>query len=458
VDSLTVAQARRIALAATGFTDPRPAGVIDARHLRRVLERVLLFQIDSVNVLQRAHYLPLYSRLGAYPTTLLDRAAYGPVRRTGAVELDPPRFSGRLFEYWGHVASYLPIELHPLLRWRMDDQHPWGAVNRIGREQPKLMSWIRDELAANGPMTAAELESDVPRRTGEWGWNWSDVKILLEWLFWRGEVLVSRRNAGFARLYALPEFVLPPEVLNAPRPDDATAMRALLGLSARALGVANEIELRDYFRLPVAGFRAAFRELVDAGELLPVEIDGLRGTSYLHRDVKVPRRVSTATLVSPFDPIVWHRNRTERFFEFNYRIEIYVPAPKRIYGYYVLPFLLDDRLVARVDLKADRRNGVLEVPAAYIEPGAPGHTAEALATELRRFAGWLGLTRIDAPTKGNLASKLRAALRDGAATPTVAHAEIAPSDAEDDDGAPVDGPVAPAPRGTRRRPAAPAPV
>ena len=427
MDSLSVAQARRVALAATGFADPRPTGAISVRHLRRVLERVALFQIDSVNVLQRAHYLPLYSRLGPYPTSLLDRAAYGPHRRgTGEIQLDPLRFSGRLFEYWGHVASYLPVELHPLMQWRMKDDHPWPGVQRIAREKPKLMALIRDELAANGPMTAAQLESDMERPSGNWGWNWSDAKIILEWLFWRGEVLVSKRNSGFARLYDVPERVLPPEVLAAPRPDDAAAMRALVGLSARVMGVANDVELRDYFRLPVAGYRAAVRELVDSGELIRVEIDGSKGVFYLHRDARMPRRVSAATLVSPFDPIVWHRDRTERLFGFNYRIEIYVPAPKRIYGYYVLPFLLGDRLVARVDLKADRQTGALQVPGAYGEVGAPAHTAHALAAELVRLAGWLGLTAVEPPTRGDLAVKLSGALKTVSAAGTGSGLAAAP--------------------------------
>jgi uncharacterized protein YcaQ len=416
MDSLSVPQARRIALAATGFADPRPTGAITVRHLRRVLERVALFQIDSVNVLQRAHYLPLYSRLGPYPTSLLDRSAYGPHRRsTGGIQLDPLQFSGRLFEYWGHVASYLPVELHPLMQWRMKDVHPWPGVQRIARAKPKLMSVIRQEIAANGPMTAAQLESDMERPSGNWGWNWSDAKILLEWLFWRGEVLVSKRNSGFARLYDVPERVLPPEVLAARRPDDAAAMRALVGLSARVMGVANDVELRDYFRIPLPGYRAAVRELVDSGELIRVEIEGSKGVSYLHRDARMPRRVSAATLVSPFDPIVWQRNRTERLFDFNYRIEIYVPAPKRIYGYYVLPFLLGDRLVARVDLKADRQTGVLQVPGAYAEPGAPAHTAEALAAELVRLAGWLGLASVEPPARGDLAARLTDALKTASA-------------------------------------------
>ena len=408
METLSVPEARRIALAATGLADRRPAGAADARHLRRVLDRVAVFQIDSVNVLQRAHYLPLYSRLGAYPTALLDRAAYGPHRRPSAA---PAGFSGRLFEYWGHAASYLPVELYPLMQWRMKGAHPWPGVERIARERPKLVDWVRDEVAINGPMTAAEMESDVPKRSGEWGWNWSDVKIVLEWLFLRGEVLVRSRNSGFARLYDTPSRVLPPDVLAAPTPDHAQSQRQLLALSAKALGVANEIELRDYFRLGPAATKVALRELVESGELVEVAVHGSKGVSYLHRDAARPRRVSAAALVSPFDPIVWHRDRTERLFRFFYRIEIYVPAAKRIHGYYVLPFLLGDRFVARVDLKADRARGVLQIPGAFAEEKAPAHTAPALAAELRRLAGWLGLDKIEPPSRGDLARALSTALK-----------------------------------------------
>jgi uncharacterized protein YcaQ len=410
VESLTTTQARRIALAATGFTDPRPGGVVDDRHLRRVLHRVGVLQIDSVNVLQRAHYLPLYSRLGPYPTTLLDRAAYGPHKRPRSAT-GSGAFGGRLFEYWGHAASYLPVELYPLFRWRMSRDHVWAEVARIGNERPKLIDWVRDEIAAGGPMTAAELEADAPKRSGNWGWNWSDAKIVVEWLFWRGEVLVASRNAGFARLYDVPERVLPPDVLARPVPDTPDAHRALVAFSAAALGVATEVELRDYFRLPVAGTRAAIRELVDAGTLVPVAVQGWPKVGYLHGDAKVPRRVAASTLVSPFDPIVWHRDRTERLFDFHYRIEIYVPAAKRVHGYYVLPFLLGDRMAARVDLKADRQAGVLRVPGVFAEPGAPAHTAPALAAELVRLAGWLGLARVDTPVRGDLARAVTTALR-----------------------------------------------
>ncbi len=394
MDTLSAAQARRIALAAQGFADPRPGGAPDRRHLRRVLARTGLVQIDSVNVLQRAHYVPLYSRLGPYRTELLDAAAYRKPRE--------------LFEYWGHEASYLPVGLHPYFRWRMADGHAWGGVTRLAREQPSLLRWVLEEVRAKGPVTAGELEADAPRRTDNWGWNWSDAKKALEWLFWRGEVLVSRRNSGFARLYDLPERVLPAEVLAAPTPAPADAMRELVRVAGTALGVATEADLRDYFRLPVAGARQAVRELIEAGELSPVEVDGWRQPAYLHRDARLPRWIRAATLLSPFDPVIWRRERVERVFGFTYRIEIYTPAARRVYGYYVLPFLLGDRLVARVDLKADRVAGVLRVPGAWAEPAAPPDAPELLAAELHRLAGWLGLSAVAAPERGDdLADALR---------------------------------------------------
>jgi uncharacterized protein YcaQ len=395
--SLSLAQARRIALAAQGFADPHRGGVPDRRHLRRVLGRIGLLQMDSVNVLQRAHYLPLYSRLGPYPTELLDRSAY---RR--------PR---ELFEYWGHEASLLPVRLHPLLRWRMAQDHSWGGITRLAREQPGLVDWVRDEVKVNGPLTAGQLEADVPRRTGNWGWNWTAAKTALEWLFWRGEVLVAGRNGAFARVYDAPERVLPSEVLAAPTPPTADAIRELVEIAARALGVAAEADLRDYFRLPLAATRAAIADLVSAGELEVVTVQGWRQTGYLHPQARLPRWIRASTLISPFDPVVWKRDRSERLFDFTYRIEIYTPAAQRVHGYYVLPFLLGDRLVARVDLKADRVGAVLRVPAAWAEPGAPPQTAAALAAELRRLAGWLGLSDVAAPERGDLAAALAAELR-----------------------------------------------
>lgn len=399
-DDLSLSQARRIALAAGGFADPPPRGAITRRHLHRVTDRIQLLQMDSVNVLQRAHYLPLYSRLGPYPVEVLERAAYRPPRS--------------LFEYWGHEASLLPVRLHPLLRWRMAraSELAWGRVRKIAVEQPDLVAWVRQEVAERGPVTAAEIEQDLPKvRTDHWGWNWSEVKTALEWLFYAGEVTAAGRNGAWARRYDLPERVLPAEVFNAATPTEPEALRALVEAAATALGVAAAPELRDYFRLPVAGFRTALAELEEAGSLLPVRVQGWRRPAWRHRDARLPRRVDTATLLSPFDPLVWERSRTQRLFGFHYRIEIYVPAPNRVYGYYVLPFLLGDRLVARVDLKADRPARVLRVPAAWVEPGvAAAEVAGPLAAELHQLAGWLGLAEVAAPQRGDLAEALTTAL------------------------------------------------
>jgi hypothetical protein len=412
-DSLSLAQARRMALAAQGFTDPAPRGPVTRRHLHRVFGRVGLLQLDSVNVLLRAHYLPVFSRLGPYPLELLDRAAY---RR--------PR---TLFEYWGHEASLLPVTLQPALRWRMAraGDFAWGRMRRIATERADLVKWVREEVAQRGPVSAAEVEQDLPARrtdvTGAgqdvWGWNWSDVKAALEWLFWTGQVTAAGRNGAWARVYDLPERVLPAGVMAAPTPDEEEACRQLVSIAASALGVAAAPELRDYFRLPVAGFRSALAALEESGELVPVRVQGWSRPAWRHRDARLPRRVPGAGLLSPFDPLVWERSRTERLFGFRYRIEIYVPAPDRVYGYYVLPFRLGDRLVARVDLKADRAGRVLRVPGAWAEPDAPAETAQALAAELCRLAGWLGLAGVAPPERGDLAAPLAAELPRSSAGP-----------------------------------------
>jgi uncharacterized protein YcaQ len=334
---------------------------------------------------------------------LLDRAAY--------------RGPRELFEYWGHEASLLPVSLHPVMRWRMAKGHSWGAPSRLAKEKPELVKRVLDEVRERGPVAAAEIEDPSERvQQFNWGWNWNEVKTALEYLFYAGEVAAASRNSAWARLYDVPERVVPASVLNAPTPSDDEAFRDLVRIAAAGLGVAAEPELRDYFRLPLAAARTAIAELVSAGELLPVRVEGWRAPAYLYEAAKTPRRVTAATLLSPFDPLIWERNRVERLFGFSYRIEIYVPAPQRVHGYYVLPFLFGERFAARVDLKADRKAGVLRVPAAWLEPPtgrndpAPGAIAEALAAELWRLAGWLGLSSVEAPVLGDLAPGLGTAL------------------------------------------------
>lgn len=407
---LSAATARRIVLGAQGFADATPTGKPDIRHLRRVLRRVGLIQMDSVNIVARAHYMPMYSRLGPYPTTLLDRAAHLAPRE--------------LFEYWGHEASLVSVDLHPALRWRMAqaENYAWGSFRKIAVERPDFVKWVRDEVAQRGPVTAREIETDDdhqrPRNIrGMYAYR-APVKTALEWLFWCGEVTAAARLPSFERQYDLTERVLPAHVVHAPTPEPAEAYRRLVRVAAGALGVATEADLRDYFRLPAVASRGAVAELVDAGELVPVRVAGWRQPAYLDPAAKRPRAITARTLVSPFDPLVWERSRAERLFGFTYRIEIYVPAARRVHGYYVLPFLLDDALVARVDLKADRAAGVLRVPAAWIEPdppGGPARVAAELAAELRRLAGWLGLAEIAAPERGDLAAALAAELSAGAA-------------------------------------------
>ena len=395
VERLSAAQARRIALAAQGFADSPPAGAPNGWAVRRLIDRVGLVQIDSVNVLQRAHYLPLFSRAGPYDTALLDRPAHYAPRR--------------LFEYWGHEASLLPVTLQPALRWRMDRaaHEAWGGMRRIQRDRPELVARVLDEVRASGPVAASEvLEHERPKRTGPW-WDWSDVKRAFEWLFWSGQITSARRR-GFERLYDLPERVLPAEVIAAPTPAVDDAQRELVRVAARSLGVASERDLRDYFRLDLADARARVAELEEAGELVPVEVEGWTAPAYLDPAARMPRRVRACALIGPFDSLIWERSRVERLFGFRYRIEIYVPAPKRVHGYYVLPFLLGDRLVARVDLKADRRAGALRVQAAHAEPDAPAESAEELRAGLESMAGWLGLERIDVVPRGDLAPVLRA--------------------------------------------------
>jgi uncharacterized protein YcaQ len=370
-----------------------------------VVRRLGLVQIDSVNVLARAHYLPVFSRVGAFPTTWLDEAA---LPRGGR----PPA----LTEYWAHEASLLPVESYPLLRWRMDavDTAAWGGMVAVARDRPELVDAVLGSVAADGPVTAAELEALHGKRVrsaAAWGWRWSDVKRALEYLFWSGAVVAAGRGPGFQRRYDLPERVLPAEVLASPPPSRAGAVRALVEVAARVHGVATEPDLRDYFRLPAALSRGAVADLVDEGVLVPVGVQGWAEPAYLHAEAVVPRRVGAQALVGPFDPLVWTRARVERLFGFRYRVEIYVPAAQRVHGYYVLPFLLGDRLPARVDLKHDRRRGVLVVRAAWAEAGAPEATAPALAASLLEMAEWLGAGAVEVEHGGDLAAALSWHLR-----------------------------------------------
>jgi uncharacterized protein YcaQ len=397
-----VAQARRIALAAQGFADPRPSGRVTVRHVKRVLDRIAILQIDSVNVLSRAHYLPVFARLGPYPREVLDRL-------TGYL---PKPNGAQLFEYWAHAASLIPNDMHPLLRWRMQRAHvePWPAIRRIAKENPALLDDVLDLIREQGPITAGDTGIPRPKPRPGHMWNWHDGKIALEYLFYEGRVTTAKR-VNFERFYDLTERVLPPAVVNAPTPTDQDAKRELVRITARALGVATEPDLRDYFRISHASTKAAVSDLVAAGELIPVEVVGWYAPAYLWHHARRPRGVAARALLSPFDSLVWFRERSERLFGFRYRIEIYTPEAKRQFGYYVLPFLLGEALVGRVDLKADRQAGVLRVQSAWIELGHdPGYVAAELAAELATTAAWLGLDDIAVNRRGDLADHLAAAL------------------------------------------------
>jgi uncharacterized protein YcaQ len=392
ITRLTQSQARRIAIVAQGFTDPRPAkGEATMRHVQRVIDRVGIIQIDSVNVLTRSQYLPLFSRLGPYDTALLDRAR----------DLGPRR----LVEYWAHEASLIPPQTWPLLNFRMKRalSDSWGGMQRVAQEHPELVQAVFAEVTARGPLTSRQLESalehDLPRDKTEWGWNWSLVKAAVEHLFWAGRISSAGRTSQFERRYASLERVFPKAVAAQAispdvRPTDEDAFRQLMLIAAKAHGVGTEQCLRDYFRLKPEQARPALSTLVAAGELTRVSVDGWRRTAYLHKDARIPRRVHAEALLSPFDSLIWQRDRTLALFDFHYRLEIYVPAHLRIHGYYVLPFLYGDTLVARVDLKADRTANTLRVHAIHWEPGAPPEAKPALDRHLADMASWLGLATI----------------------------------------------------------------
>ncbi|MDM7831722.1 winged helix-turn-helix domain-containing protein [Cellulomonas edaphi] len=414
----SLSQARRIALRAQGLATPRPAfaGPVTMRHFQQVVDRLGLLQIDSVNVLARAHLMPAYSRLGPYDPALLDRAAGSPPRR--------------LVEAWAHEASFVPPETFRLLEWRRRAyrSEAWGGIAAVPGSSGAgtLLDDVRALVGEHGPVTAARvhelLDAERPQGAKQWGWNWTEAKRALEYLFFVGEVTSAGRNAQFERRYDLTERVLPPGVLARALPDDADAVRELVAIAARAHGIGTQRCLGDYFRLKQARLAPAVADLVDEGVLVPGIVAGWERPVLRHRDATLPRRATGAALLSPFDPLVFERRRLEELFGLRYRIEIYVPAPLRVWGYYVLPFLVGESLEALVDLKADRKDKVLRVHGAHRAPAparsgaSDAEVVEQLATELALMARWLGLEAVavgdaEGTAVGDLATHLHTAVR-----------------------------------------------
>jgi uncharacterized protein len=367
-----------------------------------MVSRLGALQLDSVNVFSRAHYMPVFSRLGPYDRSRLDRIA-----GHGSGKVDR-----RLIEYWAHEASLIPVELHPLFRWRMADveREAWGSISRIARDQPDLVAETLELVTEQGPIRARDTGAVRPPPRAGHMWNWHEGKVALEYLFFTGQVAAARR-VNFERLYDTAENVLPAKIRERPTPPAADAQRQLVRVAAQALGVATEPDLGDYFRLPRYVSKERVAELAAAGELIPVEVEGWTAPAYLWPAARRPRTLHARALLSPFDSLVWFRQRTERLFGFRYRIEIYTPAAQRVHGYYVLPFLLGDNLVARVDLKSDRQRGALLVQGAFVEAGVqPGHVAAELAAELRLVAAWLSLDEVSVAGRGNLSAELAASI------------------------------------------------
>lgn len=394
VNTVSAASSRRIALAAQGFARPRPAAV-GKRQLNALIGRIGLLQLDSVNVFERSHYLPVFARLGAYDKAALDALTFAR--------------GGDYVEYWAHEAAVIPVETWPLLRWRMQhyrDKHV-ADLSAWAHANGPMIDWLKAELAEKGPMPASAIEHDANKRSGPW-WGWSDVKIGLEVLFRWGE-LASAGRTRFERNYALPEQVLPASVIEKSVPR-AEAQRELVRHAAVAHGIGTAGDFADYFRMGRADTMAAVQSLAEEGVLLPVSVEGWKQPAWLHRDARVPRRVEAAALLSPFDPVVWDRKRAERLFGFHYRIEIYTPAPQRVFGYYSLPILLGERVVGRIDLKNDRQAGVLRVQSAWHEEGVSPDIAAQVAPLVRAAAEWQGLTDVTVNDWGTLALPLAAEL------------------------------------------------
>lgn len=411
-ETISLDAARRIALAAQGFHAAPPDAAVEVapgpgiRSLRSLIDRLGVLQIDSVNVLERSHYLPVFARLGPYDTSALDRLTHRP--KSG------------LIEYWGHEATFMPLASWPLWRWKMRARRARAEAEPThwSHAHSQMLDWLLDDLAANGPQPASAIEHEASVRQGPW-WGWSDVKTGLEVLFGWGLVVSAGRTNGFERIYALPEHVIPPSVLDE-EPSRDEAIATLVARALRATGVGTAADVADYFRLPVADTRSALDHLVETGEALPVSVRTPGGDAgararptWIHRDARRPRRIRRDALLSPFDPVVWTRPRAERLFDFHYRIEIYTPAPRRVFGYYVLPVLVDGVIGARVDLKSDRAGRRLLVQSAWLEPGAPVDTTERVAVLLRRLAEWQGHADITVGNRGGLADALASELGAG---------------------------------------------
>ncbi|HJQ76082.1 MAG TPA: crosslink repair DNA glycosylase YcaQ family protein [Acidimicrobiia bacterium] len=379
-------QARRYALGAQGLIEGRATGRIDVRHFRKVVDQIGLIQLDSVNVFSRAHYMPFFSRIGPYDLKALDDWLWS---------------SGELFEYWGHEASLIPSEHHRLFRWRMDQAFKWKRLQDLEMEQPEFVDSVYRQVAERGPLRTRDLEAPGDRDATQM-WGWSNGKVALEALFLRGRVSAADRT-NFVRMYDLPERVIPEEHLEAPAPGHDAALGELLLLAASAMGVATADDLADYYRIRMPAARPVLRRLVAAGDLVEVEVEGWGKPGYLRPDAALPRWARGTCLLSPFDNLIWYRPRVERIWGFHYRIEIYVPEAKRVHGYYVLPFLLDGDLVARVDLKTDRRRNVLQVKGSFAEPGVDKRkVGPALREELDLVADWQGLEDVVVDRNGDL--------------------------------------------------------
>ncbi|NQV96297.1 MAG: winged helix-turn-helix domain-containing protein [Acidimicrobiaceae bacterium] len=393
LDEISIVEARRISLAAQGFDTSRPKSAVTQRHLTALFARLGVVQIDSVNVLVRSQELPLFSRLGNHDRTLIPNATK----------------QRKIFEYWGHEAAHLPVEIYPLFRWKMEDARTgksshWG-LSSFYKENRKFVERIFKHVATNGSVTAKELSTRTEKK-GTW-WDWDEAKTALEYLFLTGQVMSSGRGSNFARIYDIPDRVLPQTIIDAPTPNEHDARKELLVRSAYALGVATMSDLADYFRQKPVAVRSLIRELIDEGTLHQVSVESWNEPAFMHRSAKLPKAIHATTLLSPFDSLVWCRPRNERLFNFHYRIEIYTPKEKRKFGYYVLPLMVNGEMVGRVDLKADRASSTLLVHGVYCEPGAAiNKVAAALAVELREMADWLSLGQIKVGRRGNGAQSL----------------------------------------------------